>query len=328
MKEAAESAVAESIIEDNEICDLLRDIPVLQDKMIIDLVNGLEVAREHIGVRNQRNHSITSRAWDALTGRAARRQQHIDQNIAEGLRTTAMWLENLQVGQIQTDRALTYVSNKLLETRNGVQKLVYKHLELKATLELLDERLLMYQQRTNALQDEVRSIGLRLSAKNHMDKEFDKWEAGGYKKFAPLTQMMLVLEALNWGSFGKYDKENPEFREQVYDKCCIVLANREGINDRHLPTAEWLTPVAKEKDVHKKMFAFFFDTELAPMQNVVSRIMQQDMRNCDLEELIKTTLLEKSKVIPLIYSSKRLSERLLTESRTRLELEGQYAEGF
>lgn len=325
MKEAAQS-----VIEEQEICDLLEGVPVLQDKMIVELVNGLEVAHDHIRVRDQRQHSVVARAWDALTGRAARRQQHIDQNIAEGLRTTTIWLENLQAGQIQTDRALTYVSNKLLETRQGVQKLVFKHLELKETVERLDERLQQYQLRTDALQEEVRSIGLRQSALIHMNKEFDKWEGGGYKKFAPLTQMMLVLEALNWGPFGNYDKENPEFREQVYYKCSIALANREGIKEQLMPTVDWLTPVTKEKEVHKQLFAYLFhsDLESESLQAAICRVMQLDIMRCDHSESIKAALQDERRTIPFVFSSKRISERLLTESRSRLEGEGLYATGF
>jgi|GEM_PF-2244767 len=321
-------------LRDEELRSLLESVPVLQDKMIVDLVNGLEVAQEHIRLREGGSQDVFTRAWDALTGRAARRQQNIDQNLTKGLYTASIWLENLQAGQIQTDRALAYVSGKLAETRNGVHKLVLKHLELKQTVEDLEERLQemerQYQKRTSELQKELQSIGLRQSALIHMNKEFDKWEGGGYKQFAPLTQMLLVIEALNWGPFGIYDAANPEFREQLYYKCAIVLENKAGIPEKLMPTVNWILPMLQEKETHKQMFSYLLqsESEQGTLQSTILRSLAWKQGDADASEFIQTELDCTEQAIPFVFSSRRLSERLLKESRGRLEREGMHVSGF
>lgn len=127
--------------DQRELEDLLEKIPVLQDKHIVDLVNGLEVVKDHIRVRERSNNSFFQRMVDAFSGKSALRQKQIDQNLSTGFESAVVWLEHLQAQQIRSDRALAHVTYKLTETRAGVQKLALRHLELENEVNLLCERM-------------------------------------------------------------------------------------------------------------------------------------------------------------------------------------------
>ena len=68
--------------------------PQLTEKAIIDLVNGLEVAGDHLRCRSTR--PLAGRIWHALTGRASREQYLIDINLKTGLEAVTAWVQDIQ----------------------------------------------------------------------------------------------------------------------------------------------------------------------------------------------------------------------------------------
>ncbi|NMO94988.1 diguanylate cyclase regulator RdcB family protein [Paenibacillus lemnae] len=315
--------------EEQEIRRLVQSIPILQDKMIVDLVNGIQVTQDHIRVSQDRITGLGSRIVDAVTGKSALRQQRIDQNLNEGLRSTMIWLENLQASQIQTDRALAYVTEKLSETRQGIMKLVDKHVALKNEVRQLTEQMHgleeQFTQQSEQIRNQLTSIDMRQSALIQMNQEFDKWAGGGYASFSPLLQMFLVLEALSWGPFGVYDAVNPEFREQLNYKCAVLLKDVRGIPMRNLPTDKWMLSLVKERAAHKEMLRFLLqdDAELLaslPLQSTMLKVVDLEEHSAESMRSILTQV-----NVPLVFESKRLSQRLLMESRIRLHRRGLHA---
>lgn len=319
----------EANVEERELRQLIAGVPVLQDKMIVDLVNGIEVTRDHIRVREKKNCNIWTRMTNAFTGKSAAQQQRIDQNLNEGLQTTMMWLENLQASQIQTDRALAYVTHKLSETRNGIVKLVEKHVDLKNEVQQLDEKLnhleAHFLQQNRYLQEKIHIMEIRQNAMIQMNVEFDKWACGGYASFSPLVQLFLVLENLSWGAFGTYDAINPEFRESLYYKCAILLKDLYHIPIRNnLPTVQWLLPLTQEREAHKEMLRYLLQDEEdnlqdLPLQAAILKASELEISN---PELFKTIL--NDRLVPHVFQSKRLSERLMGESLIRMQRRGLY----
>lgn len=315
--------------EERELRRLVEEIPVLQDKMIVDLVNGIEVTQDHIRVREERSKKIWSRIADSITGKSAARQQKIDQNLNEGLKTTMVWLENLQASQIQTDRALNYVTHKLAETRSGIVKLVDKHLELKSEVQQLDEKLNQLEERflqqNRLMHEKIHSMDMRQNAMIQMNLEFDKWAGGAYAPFSPLVQMFLVLENLSWGAFGVYDAINPEFRESLYYKCAILLKDHYRIPVvNNLSTVQWMLPLTHEREAHKEMLRYLLQDEADNLQDLPlqAAILQVSELEASNPEAIKSILSGRS--VPYVFQSKRLSERLMGESLVRMQRRGLY----
>ncbi|MFU1795404.1 diguanylate cyclase regulator RdcB family protein [Paenibacillus azoreducens] len=315
--------------EELEIHRLIDVVPVLQDKMIVDLVNGIEVTQDHIRVKEDRSKRIWSRMTDAFTGKSDARQRKIDQNLNEGLRTTMVWLEELQASQIQSDRALAYVTNKLSETRSGIVRLVDKHMEMKSEVQQLDEKLNdleeRFLQQNRHIHEKIHFMDMRQNAMVQMNTEFDKWAGGAYAQFSPLVQLFLVLENLNWGPFGIYDAINPEFRDSLYYKCSIILNDKHGIaSERNLPTVQWMLPLMQERKSHKDMLRYLLQDEvdnlqILPIQGVILKTIELDPS--DLES-VKS--IHNDGLVPHVLQTKRLSKRLMDESLIRMQRRGLY----
>lgn len=320
--------------DQRELEDLLEKIPVLHDKHIVDLVNGLEVAKDHIRVRESSNHSFFQRMFDAFSGKSALRQQQIDQNLYTGLESAVVWLEHLQAQQIRSDRALAHVTYKLTETRAGVQKLALRHLELREEVNLLCERMGELEERFLGQMKEVNlrldSIDMRQSAMAQMHKEFDRWESGSYAGFSPLAQLTIVLESLSWGAFGKYDEQNSEFREQLFDKCVIALKRLEGVPSRLIPTNEWLSAMSQDRAIAKESLVYMLSSREHNHRKIALNTAIKDTLNLQPGEHtgknIETIIQRRD--LPYVFNGRTLSKRLYKESCVRLESEGLYVSGF
>ncbi|QSF46384.1 diguanylate cyclase regulator RdcB family protein [Paenibacillus tianjinensis] len=318
--------------EERQFRKLIESVPVLHDKLIVDLVNGIEVTKDHINFREVRNPNFFSRAWDGLTGKSANRQQQIDLNLSRGLQAASVWLQNVQAEQIRSDRALVYVSKKLAETRIGIQKLVASHLDLRDDVQKLGEKIGQFEElcqlQMSELKRQIQSIGQRQSAVIQMNKEFDKWESGGYSAYAPLSQLLIVLETLNWGAFGEYDTFNTEFRDQLFDKCVIMLKNHpSGSPCKLYPTEEWLLQLVREPQETKEIIGYLLFSEGPWCDELSLNSTILDMLNIDSSSSsINKQVLSGIQIhdLPYVLDSRRLSKRLFTESRLRLESEGLY----
>jgi hypothetical protein len=308
---------------------LLERVPFLTDRMIVDLVNGLEVSGEHIRVRERRS-GFFARAWDGLTGVSALRQQAIDKNFQAGLETVNVYLQNLQANQLQSDRALTVVATKLSETREGLKLLVGRHLALRDQVEALEARLDSalgeIHHRHAAMHAELNKMGLRLSALTQLGSEFDAWDAGRYAPFQPLTQLALVLEALHWGPFGQYDRQNPEFRRQLHDKIVIRLKVLMGVSPDTLISSEtWFLPVHQEGMACRSMLSDVFELpagqeERWPLQSALVRVAEAPEDEPNMRGWFE---LYRPSALPFVLSSERMAERLSAEVAQRLQGRGE-----
>ncbi|MCA2492149.1 MULTISPECIES: YjcZ-like family protein, partial [Vibrio] len=65
-------------------------IDCIKDKAIVDLVNGLDVSRDH--QKNFDSQSISSRLLNGLTGKNHAPQGEINKSLTEGLESTLSWL--------------------------------------------------------------------------------------------------------------------------------------------------------------------------------------------------------------------------------------------
>lgn len=316
-------------VDEHKLEELLEKVPILQDKMIVDLVNGIEVTHDHIRVREVRNQNLFHRIWDRISGQADNRQQQIDQNMASGLAAAANWLQHLQAKQIRSDRALAHVANKLLETREGVQRLAASHMELRLEVQVLSDQLEdlehRFQLQMNELHLKMQAMDRRQSAMAQMSREFDKWESGRYREFSPTTQLLIVLETLSWGSFGLYDDLNPEFRDQLFDKCMIMLKRFGGVTERMRPTVDWLVPMIQERTTTKEMLGYLLlgnQEEVQPgtISGLLSKAISSEPDSPDLLPKLHTMVQKQN--LPYVLNSRSLGRRLYLESRQRLESEG------
>src|SRR5262245_27579121 len=93
----------------------IKSLPHLSERMLLDLVNGLEVVESHLRFRNERANFKRLLAFFA--GSDQRLQQLIDQTMLVSLCSLLFWVGELTDSGRVTNQALTIVATRLTETR-------------------------------------------------------------------------------------------------------------------------------------------------------------------------------------------------------------------
>lgn len=220
----------ELVVSNHNLESLYIECPQLKEKAIVDFINGLEVTDDLIRFREEVNSGFCSRIWQDLTGQTHMRQQQLDQNMAAGLHAVSDWLQVLQSNQVQSDLAITKISNKLSETRQGVMRLYLYYNELKTQVDDLMDHFDQLDDKFSKLEHKLQQVDAGRLAAQQMNAVYDKWEAGGLNEYPLLIRFYLVLDEMYWGDFGTYYRQHKSqyieinrFIEQVKNKAKIQL---------------------------------------------------------------------------------------------------------
>lgn len=84
------------------------NVPHLADRMVIDLVNGLEASANHIRYKKAQRRS--GKVWDFLTGDASRRELLFQEQHQESLEVVTKWITGLTRESAHTMETLKYVT--------------------------------------------------------------------------------------------------------------------------------------------------------------------------------------------------------------------------
>lgn len=181
--------------------ELLKEAPAhLTDKMIVDLVNGIEVIDDQIKVSKTRTSKF-ERFRDSFSGRSKHRQDLINDNLAKCMDSTRVWLQNHDYEIASINLAITKITDKLLETRSGVMQLNSKHNDLADSVINLAKAV---DDKNEKLFNYIRDVDLRTRADRQLDRVIAKWQAGGYRHENTCTTVYMVLDDLKNNDFGLY----------------------------------------------------------------------------------------------------------------------------
>jgi hypothetical protein len=200
-----EKGLSVEALPDAEIVAALAKFPQMREKTLIDMINGVAVGREHIGVQRRRL-TMLSRVADAVTGEGSRRQIEINENLAAGVEGAVAWLKELEAVNAKTNVqivrmnwCLGRLTDRLSETRSVVvevdrqlQDLVHRVGEIRDELS----------SRLDRLEGRVERLEWIHRAQVHLQRAFNDWHEGRYDSESLLTQAYLVLDDLYWGEFG------------------------------------------------------------------------------------------------------------------------------
>ena len=204
--------------------------PHLEEKMALDLINGLEVVNDHIKVSEYR-HKLLNRFMDGVTGKGKQRQDKINKNLSEGLKTASSWLQKYESEFVQVNLALGTLGGKLLETRAGVIKVDSKVENLKDYL--LDFEKIIEEKQKN-LQGYIQNVDFRENARAQLESELAKWEGGKLSALPIELRVFSILDNLKNGRFGLFliakatKDEQCEFLELVENKVRKRIADDLG----------------------------------------------------------------------------------------------------
>lgn len=272
----------ELLADDGAWYRLADEVPPLTDKLLLDLVNGLEVVDDHLQVRASKQ-GFVARGWDALTGKAARRQQNIDETLTGGLKAATEWLRELTRVQVKTDLGVRAVARTLMKTRDALGRLADRHDDLEAHVM---KALMRLEARVAAqgeeLQRQIDELGLMLKARDHINRVFAQWEARRFDRYPLLTQVFIVVETLFWGPLSLLPEEEVRrLYPEVLDRCVAQIHRRlegaphgrpNGSSPAVFVTNDVLAPLRTAPAEQKNMVRFML-TEASPGEHPVNYAM-------------------------------------------------------
>ncbi|GAB4371210.1 MAG: hypothetical protein Kow00121_12560 [Elainellaceae cyanobacterium] len=215
------------------LVDLQQRIPVVGDKALVDLVNGLDVSRDLIRYRNGR--SFLRRLTDKLGGKDEKLQSLLDTNLVVGQTALHQWMlelcDSLRISQV----ALQATQESLLETRNAIrrqhERVQLQESRLQALYQHLEQLSAQMHDRFNQIEERIGRVELRVAAKDDFDRILSAWTSEQtYRKLPWAVQITLLIREVFSSTVIAYELKSGDtmlFRE--------LLINRIIEASRHMP---------------------------------------------------------------------------------------------
>lgn len=288
--------------------------PHLNDKMVVDLINGIEVIKDHNKVSESVSKSRVKRFMGAVSGSSRHRQDLINKNVTESLHVASKWLQKHESDFLIVNNSLSVITEKLLQTRQGVmqldQKLNINVDQLRHAISELEE---VTSQRSQQLHDYVRTVDIRTRAESHLLSEDKRWQAGKLRQLPPELRVYVFLDNLRNGAFSLYlnsvkSTERTRLLSDVKNTLAIRLADDSGVKAQDnsleniwIKTSESINLDKLEADdFHSISYLSSWASESTPVTYAVQK-----------------ATLEQSDGIPHIFNMKRWVDRSMNEQLVR-----------
>ena len=210
-----------------KLCELQRRIPVVGDKALINLVNGLSVSKDMLRYRKSRG--FFGKLFDKFDGSNEKRRLILDGNLIAGQESLQDWVlelcDSLSISQV----ALTETQRSLLEVRNAVRLLKSQQSILQALGFQLESLAKQFGDRIDKLEAKVRQLEIRVAAKEDIDSIFAAWESEQtYQNLPWLIQIVLLTQEVFSSSVSLYElqmDDREKYRQLLTNK--IVTASKQ-----------------------------------------------------------------------------------------------------
>lgn len=227
-----------------EITAIIQDYPAVANKAIVDFANGIDIVNDHVRVQKTRT-GLGSRIMDSLTGDGAKRQNAINENLANGLETALDWLTELSNHVADSYRAIALVNDRV----NHLQYQVAEVAEYAVDTRQQFEAFAQYTEKR------LETIDSRLNANEHREQVLNRWRVGEFSALSPYAQCHLVLQLLHWGDWGNwYYRQNASEQgnmvKDLRNACMIALAESQkvGVQER-IDINRWVFLPNKESEL-------------------------------------------------------------------------------
>lgn len=201
-------------------------------------------------------------------------------------------MECLQQRQIYSSLAITQISEKLAETRNGVMRLNAKHKELAQQVNALMSEFERLDSQYSALAEKIQQVDNGRKATLQLQAVFDKWSAGRLNHYPVIVRLYLIFDELHWGDFGNYCRQSSLEHEitcliqQAKDKALIQL--KEDLQTTQTVWAwqeQLATEIQKLPDNYQQLLAYLTNdaqAETTPMFWAVNQLAngKRDLSSC------------------------------------------------
>lgn len=291
----------QEILSKFDSIEILNDLPFIKEKLVVDFANGIEVVNDHIRFQKKSNCSFFSRAYDSLTGVAAKRQAEINKRMNNGISGTLEFLVYLAKHMAKSQLTITKINENIIELSENIAELFTRHDNLKKQFETFKIEM---NQRVELLEHQTS----RLNAKAQIDEAINKWAAGRFSYFPLAGRLYVCLEELNWGCFGDFIRFYPAEKDsliEILKNRVIIQLNadsREEFNEagRHEFTCWFAKPqISLEKNEAFEAMYYLADSYESDSHPFIYYLVNQHK--------------EPAKTIPRIFDSVRIADAVVSE---------------
>ena len=132
-----------------------QEFQFLNEKMIVDFVNGISVAQD-LNTTIKKRSSHGNRFMDAISGKGHLRQAHFNEHVLTGLQACEGWLKTLSGDIHLHSAAIERISSSLSKTQQHLVKVTNVVIDIREQVNILN-------QQTKILMQDVQ--GLKISDK-------------------------------------------------------------------------------------------------------------------------------------------------------------------
>ena len=170
---------------DTAIANFAKALPsAVKSRMLIDMVNCLDVADDHLRVK-ERRQSFFPRMFDFFSGQGGRR----DAAIAQSQQTTLREVVNVT----------THLARELSDTNLALDQ----RQALDALAKTVESERLRVDER-------LQTLDLRVAAHEQLGLVFKRWAAGDFRHLPLASRASAALQELRWGVFGEFLARRPQ----------------------------------------------------------------------------------------------------------------------
>lgn len=281
-------------IDIQKIKSLEKNHPYISDKLILDLINGVNVvARDHHETLKKREGF--NRFFETLTGNSKKHQDMINENLIEGLNSCASWF-------IDHDKKLSSLDkriNGIVEnTLNHFSKIKEKNKELEANFKKFQEISI---NRFEKIEKEIKSLKIHTI----IDREITSLEANTkYEMFEGISlKIFLFMDNLFSGELGLLDMTKDDIN-YLKDKLLILIKNRNINKTDYINFEDIFYTINKIPDNLEKEAILYISNQQVDflnMQNTKSVISDLiKISSISNENVFKKEIMENSKISEFI----------------------------
>ena len=246
--------------------DLQKKIPIITDKILVDLVNSIQVNDDLISFRQKQG--LFEQFFDNLTGADRKRQLAIDKNVNIAMQSLHSWVLDIANNLNVSNNAIITIEEKLIETRQAIRN---QRQDINLLTDIVDQlkhrvddhehRILELEQRVYRTEVDVK-IGNAIAA----------WQSKRtYQGFHWAIQVAFVTREIVDYALGDYERliikgKDSQLRQSISDR---ILATDSTIPDHHFSLIELLNLSYSETSPDNREIAgYLLEVESIPEQKI------------------------------------------------------------
>jgi hypothetical protein len=206
---------------------LQRRVPILGDRVLLNLVNGIQVNKEIICYRKNRN--FLGEILDNLTGQEQKRQILLDGNLIAGQEALHQWVLELtdsfrisQVGLQITQKSLLETRQAIRQIKGNLQKECQEINNLIGELNRLQKTI---DKKIKDIEKRIHQLETRVSANEDLDRILTTWLAGqSYSQLPWPIQITLLTKEVFSSAVINYELETGDTDKFRTLLACKLLA--------------------------------------------------------------------------------------------------------